>query len=481
MNFRALPSPALFAVLITLSYIPSANAQTSQGTADISPRPQGDLLKDMPEIGDTLTHDGVGAGIDTFGKTCKEQAAAYEAMKKQVLSAASRPGLTKEMREKGQKLAEDIEGLKHTNAKAATWSQKFGKFLDTINVVATFAKAAGYAYEGDRTGAVGVLVDEGVKKITTGVLGTAGTIVPGIGSMAGATAGEYIHETYTRPILEGHTDAIRTQEAKDKLLGANVPGQQIIAWDGSVRTLPPDMYVDPETGNIKQRTPDEQKAYEDQFRRDLQKSGTSDHPLDQAAKDLKDGKINDAQFDKIVKDFSTPEQSSKKRHKDRAPADDEGEGETGAKSGIGEKSGEDQENHEGEEEETLPEPKPGDEDILKLVKPVRVTAATKFEGDYSSGEFKNIVTETITVTFWNVGALAGGYEGATYKWRAVASLNGVEQVSNCSGSFSGGPSGSLTFACEGATITMRLLGGRIIQMGDHTLRVQNPEAFANWP
>jgi hypothetical protein len=207
--------------------------------------------------------------------------------------------------------------------------------------------------------------------------------------------------------------------------------------------------------------------------------------LDQAAKDLKEGKINEAQFDKIVKDFNTPGKEPARTRKNKPHAAmEEREGgteEEGGKGVNGAKGDSVEENGEGEEEETLPEPKPGDDDILQPVKPVLVTAATTFDGDYSAGEFKNIVTETITVTFWNVGALAAGYEGATYKWRAVASLNGVESVKNCSGSFTGGPSGSLTFACEGVTITMRLLGGRMIQMGEHTLRVQNPEAFADWP
>lgn len=115
------------------------------------------------------------------------------------------------------------------------------------------------------------------------------------------------------------------------------------------------------------------------------------------------------------------------------------------------------------------------------MKPVQVTASAKYEEDFSAGEFKNIVTTTVTVSFWNVGALASGYGGAVMAYKSVSSLNQSEATSRCSGTFTGGPSGSFTFACEGFTLQLRLLGGQMIQMGEHTLRVQNSEAFANWP
>ncbi len=492
-----IPPPVIGGCLAGLILVVPGPAppQTAGQTKSIQGRVSDAYWTDVPLLTDTFTHDGVGEGINSFGRACKDQAAAYDAMRKATLTAASRPGLSKEMRDKGQKLAKDIEHLKNTNTKAATWSQKLGKFLDTINVVSTFAKAAGYAYEGDRTGAVGVIVDEGVKKVTTGILGAAGSVVPGVGSMAGATLGEYVHETHTRPILEGQVDAVRTKAAMDKHLGANVPREQVMSWDGSVRTLPADMYVDRETGNVRQRSPEEQRRYEDDFRRGLREAAKSDHPLDTAQRELGEGKITQAEFDKKVAEHNDPNRDRRRTHKDRGPAAkevEEGaereEGDTEAareESDADEDSAEerdaDEDSDEAEEEESPARgPKPS-KNILEHVAPVRVTAVGRYAEDWSAQKIRNIVTFTVTLTFWNVGALAPGYADATLRWTAVASLNGSEDSGACSGSFSGGPNGTFKLRCEGGGRTLRLSNGQSVGFESTSLKVQNPGAFDKWP
>ena len=114
------------------------------------------------------------------------------------------------------------------------------------------------------------------------------------------------------------------------------------------------------------------------------------------------------------------------------------------------------------------------------ITPVRVTASGSMEGDYSSDGFTNIVTTTVTVSFWNVGSQVSGYGDASFHRRSVASLNGASEEESCGGTFSGGPNGVLSFSGECAGIKLSLRGGSSISADGLTLSVSNPGAFSEW-
>jgi chemotaxis protein histidine kinase CheA len=131
-----------------------------------------------------------------------------------------------------------------------------------------------------------------------------------------------------------------------------------------------------------------------------------------------------------------------------------------------------------EDEADAANPPPSDADAE--ITPVKVTASGSLDGDYSAGGFTNIVTTTITVSFWNVGSQVPGYGEASLKRRSVASLNGVSEEESCGGTFSGGPNGVLSFsgACAGTKLSLR--GGSSISAEGVTLSVSNPDAFSAW-
>ena len=114
------------------------------------------------------------------------------------------------------------------------------------------------------------------------------------------------------------------------------------------------------------------------------------------------------------------------------------------------------------------------------IQPVRVTASGAFDEDHSSGGYANIVTTTITVSFWNVGSQVPGYGDASMHTQSVSSLNGSSSESICGGTFSGGPNGALRFhgECDGTTLS--LTGGSRISADGMVLTVANPAAFSDW-
>jgi hypothetical protein len=121
---------------------------------------------------------------------------------------------------------------------------------------------------------------------------------------------------------------------------------------------------------------------------------------------------------------------------------------------------------------------PGGDDIVARVKPVKVTASARVTDDLAG----NTATTVITFTFWNVGAKAAGYSGANGTVVTTFSRGGQETES-CSGTFSGGPNGTLKMSCGGEPYTLVLTNGRTLALPDDDgeLTVHNPDAFANWP
>ena len=126
------------------------------------------------------------------------------------------------------------------------------------------------------------------------------------------------------------------------------------------------------------------------------------------------------------------------------------------------------------EQDTKPPTEPGERT------PIRVTASGSFDEDFSAGGHANIVTTTISISFWNVGNQVPGYGEASMHTVSVSSLNGSSSESTCGGTFSGGPNGVLRFHGECAGTTLALKGGASISAEGLSLSVSNPAAFADW-
>ncbi len=435
-------------VLATLALLPAPGAQ-----GDGPPDSGGHA--DVPDVVDVLAGDTAQAGVKEFGDACRGNAREMEGLRQAVSVRAAQRGLDRAKAARGQALEKEGQRAAASAGRLADWAKKAGAVMKTIDIVGPVARAAGHYYEGDRAGAMSELVGEGLKKVAVAAGTTAGSVVPG-GSIVGAAAAEEFHEAFVRPQMERTADRAREKEARERLLGPrgqpNAPSEQVMGPDGHVKTLPRDMEVDRGTGNVRQRSPEEQAAHEREWREDRRRAAESIHPLDEAAKDLREGRISEEEFDRRVAEFN-------KEHP-QTPADDEGEGEP---------------------EEDEPAEVAGPRDILSLVKPVQVTAVGATEDDMSSGEFTNIVTTTFGLRFWNVGSLAPGYETATMAITSTASLGGAQQRSSCRGTFSGGPSGSFRMVCDGDVRAFSLQGGHTVDMGGVTGVVDNPGAFAGWP
>jgi len=114
------------------------------------------------------------------------------------------------------------------------------------------------------------------------------------------------------------------------------------------------------------------------------------------------------------------------------------------------------------------------------IPPVRIVTTASFDGDYSAGKFRNIVTTTMTLSFWNVGSQVAGYGGATMKSRSVSSFNGTSTESYCGGTFSGGPNGIIRLYGDCAGSTLQVNGGRSVSGGGMIFSISNPSAFQYW-
>jgi len=140
-----------------------------------------------------------------------------------------------------------------------------------------------------------------------------------------------------------------------------------------------------------------------------------------------------------------------------------------------------EETEESEETEAVQAPK-GNEKILEAVTPTRVTAVAKFDTDASFMEYKNIVTTVITISFWNLGEYAPGYDRVSVHTTNTASLNGATDTSTGTGAFSGGPNGVFSLNIGGGVGQGRLINGTTIALpGGKNAVVQNPAAFKDWP
>lgn len=168
------------------------------------------------------------------------------------------------------------------------------------------------------------------------------------------------------------------------------------------------------------------------------------------------------------------------RDRDRPPR---GEDASASDAGEGDDEGEDADD-EGDDEADAGarvDPDGTMPSILDKVAARKITLTFTHDTDASTGGFANIVSCTETLTFWNVGAMAPGYGTVTHKGRCVASLNGSTSESGGSGTFTGGPNGTITFSDADGTVELKLRDGQTISIPDIGTRNLPAGAFADWP
>jgi hypothetical protein len=119
--------------------------------------------------------------------------------------------------------------------------------------------------------------------------------------------------------------------------------------------------------------------------------------------------------------------------------------------------------------------------ILDKVAAKKITLTFTHSTDASSGGIANVVECTETLTFWNVGSLAPGYGEVTMRGRCVASLNGATHEGGGTGTFSGGPNGTIIFSDGEGSVSVKVIDGKVIELPDIGRRPLPAGAFDDWP
>lgn len=349
----------------------------------------------------------------------------------------------------------------NVRAKANQLKKGAGKFVDIVDFVSPLAKAGGYLWEGDRVGAEGVLVEEFSKKLCAAAGSGALSVIPVVGTKIGGRIGEEAHNKFVKPRIQKGMQNQREKEAQDKHLGKSainpyLQPKSMMDADGNVRKLSAkDFYVEKGTGQIKRRSPDEQAAFE----RKMNIKWNDGKQINKLINRLENNEISKEEYDNVMAHY---------RNRDTSKPWDPGS-----------LSIDESKEADIDEPEELTEP--GDGSILDYVNPIKLTAKGYSKDDMSSGDYKNIVTNNFTMTFWNVGSMAPGYENASIKIKSEFSGHSDVVENTFKGVFSGGPNGTFTMNLEGETYIWKLVNGSYLVAQDTKLNVTNPGAFKNWP
>lgn len=345
------------------------------------------------------------------------------------------------------------DSTKKTNqAKTKTnFLSKLGTVLNLIEVVSVAAETAGYLSAGDTIGATSAAVKGGVKKGAETAGALAGSVFTPAGSIAGAMAGNAAYKEFVEPKIEAAEEAARDEQTRKKYV--NKPWytpQQYMDSDGNIQYLSEDQYMDKETGDIYTRSPEEQKEYEHQQRVHWQNQNT----LQKLIEDYKNGKLSGKDLLDLIERYD--------RHDDDSVWDPEADTET------------DEEANEETKTET-DEDQPDFQALLADVPPVKLTAKgskTRKIGDLT-------VLETYTFTFWNVGNYVPQYKAASLRVDFTSKTHNDYNV--MTGTFSGGPNGTITIQHDEGSESFNLRNGTHVTGELGNLPISNPAAFANWP
>ena len=242
--------------------------------------------------------------------------------------------------------------------------------------------------------------------------------------------------------------------------------------DGRSHVLEPDQYIERGTGLVRRRTAEEQVGFE----KVEQAKWQSARLMEQIRQEHAEGKIDDRRLAEL--------QSSYRARNPFEPWWPVGYGAPPASAPNSEDAD--------ETAQDAPHPTtPADaEKVLASVAPVAVTATGSVTETFA--DWGDVVT-TLELAFWNLGTLSPGHGKAVLK--ITSSYDGSFALV---GTFSGGPTGTLTFIDageDGSTLTFRVEGGthvvgeveRLINNGTATemitlvMPLSDPSAFEDWP
>lgn len=284
----------------------AGGAAQGQGEAKAPPTAAADAEDTLISVVDLATREPVGPALDGLISQTEKAAELQKGLEAQVSTAASTPGLSGAMKEKGKALVDESKKVREELAKESSWLKGAKKALQIIDFVSTGSKAAAHLAEGDKTGAVTVIVDDACKKACAAAGAFGMSWLPGIGPIAGSAAGEEFHTAYVRPGLDKREKELRDQEYRERYL--NKPWlrkEQLMDAQGNVRELDHDMYFDRESGLVRRRPPAEQAKYEAQKHRDWLDS----KKLSALHSDRMNGKIDEAEYQRAMSSYRNRDKS----------------------------------------------------------------------------------------------------------------------------------------------------------------------------
>lgn len=430
--------------------------------------------------GDFVTSAPFGEVLVALKDASLKDAAVYKTLSKEITKSGAKglrarwqapPAALAETRRKINAEISALDRQAERAAKQGGFLSKLGTALEILDFVSVAAQGAGYLYEGDATGAVGVVANEVAKKTAEGVGALATSFVPG-GSVFGAWGGNKAWETYIKPVIDKREQDLREADLARAILNKPwLTPKSFMDSTGRVRDLGADQYIERGTGLIRRRPPQEQADFE----RTEHIKWRNHKIMEEVQQDYAEGKISDAQFSELQANYRSrspavpwqPPGYSTPWFEARDDEDDEGDKDTTA----------------------TQSPSAADaEAVVAVVLPIALSATGSFSESFK--DHADVIT-TFEFAFWNLGAFSPGYEQAVLR---VTSSHDDSQ--SLIGHFSGGPNGTLTFTDEdGVTETFRLQGGtqlianlkRLINDGTAleaitlTMPLSDPGAFKGWP
>lgn len=110
------------------------------------------------------------SGVSSSVQACAAQAGSWNDLKTKLLAAASQPGPSTTRAGLAKELARQVDPSAGSTGIAA-FLQKVVRTLEAIDVVSTVSRAAGYTWDGERTGAHSPQTEEAIRKATVAVEG----------------------------------------------------------------------------------------------------------------------------------------------------------------------------------------------------------------------------------------------------------------------------------------------------------------------
>jgi hypothetical protein len=443
--------------------------------------PKMSIERGVLEAGEFSTSAPFGSALNALKDAALKDASEYGKASKDAAAAGSEMMATLKGRltnkagavEGGRRMvAAEVSALEQQAehaAKQGSFLSKLGNALQILDFVSVAAQGAGYLYEGDATGAVGVVANEVAKKTSEGVGALVTSFVPG-GPVFGSWAGNKAWQKYLKPVIDEREQNLREAELARQI--SNKPWltpKSFMDSTGQVRDLEADQYIERGTGLVQRRPPEEQAGFEQAEHTKWMNQKT----MAQVQQDYTDGKIDDAKLVEL--------QISYQGRSLVDPWQPLGYSTPWA----------DAWDNEDEDEDASATEMPSEDstgDVLAAVAPIALTATGSFTESFIEVNDSHV---TLEFGFWNLGAFSPGYEKAVLKI-----TSSYDESFSLVGRFSGGPNGTLTFTDdEGLTQSFRVQGGtqlvgeieRLIENGTAlemitlAMPLSVSDAFVGWP